>query len=95
MTRQQLRRKAWEVGRTHHLSSASHRLFLWLAEHVDMNTLTYYGPQMSIAKHLGVHWTGVSRLRRLLETKGLLETEVPTTVGLGYQMEWRRLPGGC
>ena len=92
MTRLQLRRFAWEASLTHGLSAPSHRLLLWLAEHVDMQTLTYYGPQARVARRLGVHHTGLIRLRRVLEAKGLVETEVPTTVGLGYELEWRLLP---
>lgn len=87
--REGLRDWAWRQGALHNLSPGAHRLLLWLAEQANLLDYTACYSQHDIARTLGVHPSGITRLRRGLEQRALVTTEEAVGVGLGRQLEWK------
>lgn len=89
--RDRLRDWAWRKGVECGLSPGSHRLLLWLVEQVELGELTLHTSNSDIGRALGLHWSGITALRRRLADAGLVRVEVAVAVGLGRQMEWQLL----
>lgn len=89
--RDRLRDWAWRRGVECGLAAGPHRLLLWLVEQVEMGDLTLHTSNSDIGRALGLHWSGITSLRRRLVKAGLVQVEVAVAVGLGRQMEWQLL----